>query len=1050
MHEVLQIPHLVAEIFQWLEDDRLTCYAGTLVCRSFTNEAQRILFRSIDKNMKPLMKLLPLVRKGRAEDPYRDVWHLTGPLRESDLKKFIKLASDVRKISSDRVDQDIKIEPNVYLDLLMQLPPSHSQPLFSNLRELDMKVKILTSEPIHVMLALAGSAPLLEVVRLMHADNDNLRVSRAMVPDWTSVFSDFIRRLQTNSTRALRMRHLEVYPDMIDELAYDAIPTSFLNLRSLALYNSPQVVCSYDYLRKISKLRYLSKLSLGTVWFHMRSSLEPPSRASSEIPFPHLDELSLSCPLGRAIDILSISSFPKVRRLEYYCVMEDDNAHPRVVINGAEEWSTFFDVLRSAAPSLKSVSLYACTFRSTGVWRDTQLHAGLFPCVEFGDGTHGVGEKLRALQGLEALNIGFPLFRLLTLDDYLNMSVSWKESMTVLRIHVAGVPREVLGDQATCNFVNINANNINTANAAPYISTGSALAPSGVMWLDELSRIAGYFPNLKTLEVDVDVQSEYLENLEAEISTIANMFIKAESPIRLVLQNPYLIHEIFQFLQDSPQELCSLSCAWRSFRKPAQDVLWRTIDFDLLPLIRLLPTARYLTDEGDGTGVWCLDGPITPADIDKVVSFGRRVRNLVSTTTNPSCSISISTYLSLATALHNRHLLPSLQHLTIQLKPPFFTFILSLIHSPRLTILELGECPIHDTLAPLDLDISTFIQKHASSKALRQLRVSSTLTPRALDTIATFKNLHNLQLNMSTTSAIPYPFLVSLSTLEHLQELNIDGASFAFTPEERHSDLSFPSLTQLLISCPLQDLTDLFAFAKFPALYDLTYEFILPPEPHSHTFDWCRFLDALYSATHIDSFRELYVIPCADHPPTHPHTHTHTHTATNAQELHDAFLKTYPGVPFSSLSSSLLQFNTLKYLTFGFPLFSSLTQEDFERLMRAMPGLETLELRCAAKGTVDASILQHIARGLPVLKSLTLDIFVFRIAGNSNSSDRTSHVKDLSGSTAQRDLYMLLDVSNHPLEQLHLRMIGFERRDVGEVTAFALLVDALFPYLKEF
>ncbi|PPR04523.1 hypothetical protein CVT24_013122 [Panaeolus cyanescens] len=155
--------------------------------------------------------------------------------------------------------------------------------------------------------------------------------------------------------------------------------------------------------------------------------------------------------------------------------------------------------------------------------------------------------------------------------------------------------------------------------------------------------------------------------------------------------------------------------------------------------------------------------------------------------------------LNISTFIQKHTSSSSLQQL--QISPPSL-YQISILHLhpqphplPCLKVIELGECPIHDTLAPLDLNISTFIQKHTSSSSLQQLQISSTLTPRALEAIETFKNLQNLQLNLSTTGAISYSFLVSLSNLEHLQELNIDGASFSFTPEQSRSDLSFASLT---------------------------------------------------------------------------------------------------------------------------------------------------------------------------------------------------------------------------------------------------------------
>ncbi|KAF9051888.1 hypothetical protein BJ165DRAFT_1401339 [Panaeolus papilionaceus] len=488
-----------------------------------------------------------------------------------------------------------------------------------------------------------------------------------------------------------------------------------------------------------------------------------------------------------------------------------------------------------------------------------------------------------------------------------------------------------------------------------------------------------------------------------------------ESPQRTVLGNPYLLTEIFEVLQDTPPALCAAALTCRAFRKPAQDVVWRWMDFDLLPVIRLIGNVVFVPSGLDvGVGCWCLNGPITPSDISKITHLGTRVRHITNFHSHPLGTITLSTYVALAAALPSPLLFPNLRTLHLELRPPFFTIIMHLLQSSRLVSVEIpGPCALIDGLVPLICDISTFVQNIAPSDTLKRLNLATSPNPETLATIPKFRNLRSLQLNMSMGSTVPHAFLHEISQLESLEELNFDGASFGFTLQQRNAGLEFPVLTKFLVSSSLEDLTHLFSFAKFPVLYDLTFEFLLPQEfPQSHNYDWAQFLDALYSATSTDHFKELYVLPCPDIP-------------YNARRLVEAFTNSYAGVLFDAIASSLLQFK-LTYLSLNFPFFDTYSKDDLKRLMQAFPGLTTLDLRCASKSSVDTSIFEFISTLLPALKHLTLDIC---------SYDTIAPPPD--------------KISSHKLETLGVRFFGLDKSDVRKVMEMGIVVDAVFPYLRE-
>ncbi|KAF9051904.1 hypothetical protein BJ165DRAFT_1401356 [Panaeolus papilionaceus] len=282
-----------------------------------------------------------------------------------------------------------------------------------------------------------------------------------------------------------------------------------------------------------------------------------------------------------------------------------------------------------------------------------------------------------------------------------------------------------------------------------------------------------------------------------------------ESPQRTVLGNLYLLTEIFEFLQDTPPALCAAALTCRAFRKPAQDVVWRWMDFDLLPVIQLIGNVVFVLSGLDvGVGCW----------------------------------------------------FPHLRTLHLELRPPFFTIIMHLLQSLQLISVEIpGSCALIDGLVPLICDILTFVQNIAPSDMLKRLNLATSPNPETLATIPKFRNLRSLQLNMSMGSTVPHVFLPEISQLEYLEELNFDGGSFGFTLQQRNAGLEFPVLTKFLVSSLLEDLAKLFSLAKFP--------FLLPQElPQSHGYDWLQFLDALYGATSTDRFKELYTLPCPDLP----------------------------------------------------------------------------------------------------------------------------------------------------------------------------------------
>ncbi|KAF9042929.1 hypothetical protein BJ165DRAFT_1405342 [Panaeolus papilionaceus] len=389
------------------------------------------------------------------------------------------------------------------------------------------------------------------------------------------------------------------------------------------------------------------------------------------------------------------------------------------------------------------------------------------------------------------------------------------------------------------------------------------------------------------------------------------------------LQNPYLLHEIFEWLQwtFNSTETSTLRLSYynaalvcRSFRGPAQTLLWRHLD-SVFPLLYLLPTFKQ------------------------------------------------------DTGLH-------------------------------------GPC----------WDLSLFLQQRSRSSPHLLTRLSIALAnDTILDLIPSFQNLTWLQFQTDYEAVVDIDLLVALAKMENLSYLCLKTHDLNMTPEDPPRRLRFEKLKTLVLSCPFEQGPEFFGAVDLPVLYQVSYHFGLPLSPHRYTFAWADLFNAIAGATPPSVLQELTLRPARWGIPL-----------SSSHTTHNKFTFYYPGVPFDSISTSLLRFQ-LTALSLDFPLLSSLSNDDLQFIIGAWPSLRLLRLRCATETTVDLGALITIAAFLPMLENLTIDV-------NLNQLNTVG-------------LEPLQTLITHGLLHLTLRVFGTGSCH-RKLNAMAFLLNSLFPYLR--
>ncbi|PPQ72626.1 hypothetical protein CVT24_005117 [Panaeolus cyanescens] len=479
MHEVLRNWDLVYQIFEWLEDDREALLAGALTCHTFRKPAQDILWRYIDQSLAPLLALLPVHKPSGYDD-----WRLEETVQPLHLERVTHLARQVRALSPYRSHKAKSFDPSVLMSFLIALPPPEVPTLFRNLRELHLAFDTYRG-PTPGIFQLAYSANL-KAVRFYCSGS--FYVSEYGMRE----IAFFIRRLQSDLI-ACQIQRFEIIFQS-DQGVFDAIP-SFTNLRSLELYGNKSVVFRYTHLVCLSMLRDLSKLVIGAHYFDNGSVNQgwtasmPGSVQFKWDPFRMLRDLTVVCPLAAFIDMLStpFSHFPNLSRLKLCISLEQHHGVFNIIgLISARSWALLFSTLSTAATALKRVEIRAQELSWTR-WEDANLDKGVFLGVGFEENGLGMDLCQMSPSRLEEFVVGFPLFRVLELNDFKAMGQAWGSSLTTLHLPIVGIPE----DDAT----------------APQTGMSWIGYRSAPMRVEMLPSIAAYFPNLKSLQIDIDVDA---------------------------------------------------------------------------------------------------------------------------------------------------------------------------------------------------------------------------------------------------------------------------------------------------------------------------------------------------------------------------------------------------------------------------------------------------------------------------------------------------------------------------------------------------------------
>ncbi|PPQ82905.1 hypothetical protein CVT24_007925 [Panaeolus cyanescens] len=306
-------------------------------------------------------------------------------------------------------------------------------------------------------------------------------------------------------------------------------------------------------------------------------------------------------------------------------------------------------------------------------------------------------------------------------------------------------------------------------------------------------------------------------------------------------------------------------------------------------------------------------------------------------------------------------------------------------------------------------DVALFMcQLQTSAIQLECFNTNIPLPPSPLNDITLFTHLRELCITFIELAVITHPDMEQLSQLENLAVLELSARQFEFYPDS--SPLSFPHLQKLSITCKLEDAIKLLSLTTFPMLSSLTHQFMAPSQ--TSAAHWVPFFQALQTSIPSHTLKELYLLPSRS---------IHSTLAAPAYSTN-----MNQGTPFAEFSEYITSFN-LTTLSLTFPLIRSLSMGDLRQMIQAWPNLTVLQLQTATSSTVKTAALPLIARKLPKLMTLMLDVDASVIV---KPDERVSRL-------------------NHALERFEIRPVRLGA-GVEQVASCAILVDGCFPRLEVF
>ncbi|PPR00707.1 hypothetical protein CVT24_000995 [Panaeolus cyanescens] len=417
-----------------------------------------------------------------------------------------------------------------------------------------------------------------------------------------------------------------------------------------------------------------------------------------------------------------------------------------------------------------------------------------------------------------------------------------------------------------------------------------------------------------------------------------------------------------------------------------------------------------------------LSGPVPPSDLEKLQTFGRRVR--VYHTSETEEQIDPSVYIIISGALKGNPLFPNLQSIHFYIRhthPACHAASLIMLFSPSLRDARLT--PIYPRG---HFNFSFFIQRLVDAPQMTDLSVEyHAFCQKQLDAVLSLKNLTSLAFDMVHTLDYPYvafnrTVLASLAKLERLQSLAITLSPADWVtrdPDSEENELSvFPNLTTLKLNCLFEDAYRFLTLAKLPSLKRLVHNFRFTSESEPTKLPdlpWNGLLGALKAST-TSELTSLEVNPAFGF-----------RRDNRARELLWLKIETGEGLSFAEIADNLLQLN-LTSLKFDFPLFRSLSEADFAAMGHAWPTLTSLYVRVISKRapTPNTTILKLIKDTFPHLSQLGIDI-------------EAGYIDEPCMTTS----------SANPLRSIEARLFNWEETWTAK---FAALVDSLFPQLDSF
>ncbi|PPR00700.1 hypothetical protein CVT24_000989 [Panaeolus cyanescens] len=312
---------------------------------------------------------------------------------------------------------------------------------------------------------------------------------------------------------------------------------------------------------------------------------------------------------------------------------------------------------------------------------------------------------------------------------------------------------------------------------------------------------------------------------------------------------------------------------------------------------------------------------------------------------------------------------------------------------------------------------STFAQRLVTAPQLTHLHLRN-FSPckKVIDGILSLKNLSDVGLDLSGSpkAMINQTLFFSLGGLQCLSKFTIrlPGDVDWLPSSTTTTPIVFSKLVHLTLHCSFDDALLLLTSTRLPSLQKLVHQFLLPIPPLTPSFKWKEFTDRLRIST-TSKITSLHLKPS-------------TYLGQDIVGIPRvwAIMKTYPGISFHEVSDSLLQLK-LTDLELHFPLFHSLTVDDFAAMGAAWPDMTQLRLHAISlqDSIPDTSVLRLITTAFPRLSSLGIDMDAERICKPSLVS------------------------SSHPLEVLTVGLPKWPNT-LNAKLKFAALVDSLFPNLR--